>query len=780
MKFPRITAWRAVWVTAASIVVVGLAAPFFDADGFKEHIRQSLSEALGREIELGEVHLDLFSGPGFSVDRVVIYDEPGAGIEPFAYVESLDARVSLASLWTRRLRFSSLKLVNPSINLVRPDGGQWNVLPLVGRTAGAPADVPLPEIEVSGGRINFKFGNVKSIFYLSHASIDISPPSPRGGDWSVRFEGVPARTDRVAPAYGAFRARGRWRPDPVTGGTVDISLELERSSLGEVVRLLHGHDIGVHGQVSARAHLTGPVSDIRVQGRLEISDVHRWDLMPPYTGFWPFDCTGRLDLIGQTLDLDTAPGQQIGFDVRASEFLRRPRWAATVSLHSVPIGQAVTLAREMGLPVPERLEASGKLTGVIGYSPNSGIAGVFGADDVSVRAPETPELKLAHAELVIGSDSIRLTPVAVAFSSSPLGRLEGEYFWRSQTFDTVLTARSAPITATAAAARLVGGAPLLEQWSKGTWRGLVRYQKRSESDQGQWSGVLDVEDAEVSIDGLAEPVVLESARISLREPGIVLDRIRGHAGEVEFTGDYRLVPAASHPHHFRLKAASVSGPALEALLAPTLRRDESFLRRALRLGRTRVPAWLASRRADIAFQIGELNDTPLPLRNVRGHILWNGAGADIAGFSAQSGGLSVTGDIFVNLRGSVPVYRLEGDFRNRRWAGGEWEGGGVLDTSGMGAAMVKNLRGKIDFSGRSVELPGERFSTISGRCALMPSGQEKPVLKLSDLAATAGGEVLQGQGAADAEGNVHLELGAGPRALRLTGTLWPLKLEARP
>lgn len=780
MKRPRISVWRLVWVTAAAIVVAGVVAPFLDAGGFKEHIRQSLREALGREVELGDVHLNLFSGPGFSVDRVVIHDEPGAGIEPFAYVESLDARVSLASLWTRHLRFSSLTLVNPSINLVRPEGGQWNVLPLVGRTAGAAAGTPLPDIEVSGGRINFKFGDTKSIFYVSNASIDISPPSSQGGGWSVRFEGVPARTDRVAPAYGAFRARGRWQPDPATGGAVDISLELERSSLGEAIRLLHGHDIGVHGQVSARARLTGPVSDIHVEGRLEVSDVHRWDLMPPYTGFWPFDCTGRLDLIGQTLDLDTAPGQQIGLAVRASEFLRQPRWAATVSLHSAPIEQAVTLAREMGLPVPEKLEAAGKLTGVIGYSPNSGVAGMLGADDVSVRAPDAPELKLAHGELVVDNDSVRLTPAAVAFASSPLGRLEGEYSWRSQTFDAVLTTRSAAITTTAAAARLVGGAPLLEQWSNGTWRGLVRYQKRSEADQGQWSGVLDIENAEVSIDGLAEPVVLESARISLREPGIVLDRIRGHAGEVEFTGDYRLVPTASRPNRFRLKAASVSGPALEALLAPTLRRDESFLRRALRLGRTRVPGWLASRRADISFQIGEMDGTPLPLRNVRGRILWTGAGADIAGFSAQTGGLSITGDLSVNLRGSAPVYRLEGDFRNRKWAGGDWEGGGVLDTSGMGAALVKNLKAELDFSGHSVELSGERFSTVSGHCALAPSGQGKPVLKLSDVAVTAGGDVLQGQGATDAAGNVHLELGAATRALRLTGTLWPLKLEARP
>ncbi|MGE5489627.1 MAG: AsmA family protein [bacterium] len=776
MKRPRITPWRLVLAAIACIVIAGVALPLLDAGGFRDSVRQSLREALGRDVELGDVHLDLFSGPGFSVKRVVIYDEPSAGIEPFAYVESLEARVSLASLWTRQLEFASLTLINPSLNLVRPEEGRWNFLPLLERTAGA----RLPNIQVRNGRINFKFGDTKSIFYLANASIEITPPSTRGGEWSFRFDGAPARTDRVAPAYGSLRARGRWRPGATGGGVVDVSLDLQRSSLGEAIRLLHGHDIGVHGQVSARARLTGPVSNIGITGRLEISDVHRWDLMPPYTGFWPFDFTGRLDLSAQTLDIDTSPGQQIGFAVRASEFLAKAQWTATVTLHSAPIAQAVSLARQMGLSVPEGLEAAGDLNGDVGYSPVAGIAGVLGAENVSVRAPGAPELRFEHGELVIGNDAVRLQPTSVAIAGSPLGRLEGEYSWRSGRFDAILTARSAPIEATAGAARMVGGAPLLEQCSKGTWRGMVRYQRRSGEDRGRWSGVLEVEDAEIALDGLAAPVTLSSARISLREPGLVVDRIRGEAGGIEFTGDYRLTPEASHPHRFRLRAGAVPASDLEALLAPTLRRrDEGFLRRALRLGRTRVPEWLAARRADVSFQIAALEGAGFPIRRMRGRMRWTGPNVEISGFAVQAGGSALAGDLSINLRGSVPAYHLEADFKNRNWAGGEWEGKAVLATSGTGATLVRNLKGKIDFSGRSVEISGERFSTISGHCALAMA-ESSPVFTLTGLSATAGDEVFQGQGGTDASGVVQVELSAASRGLRLTGTLWPLKLDANP
>ena len=46
----------------------------------------------------GPVHFNLFTGPGFTVDDVTIHEDPRAGIEPFAYVGTLEARVQLLSL----------------------------------------------------------------------------------------------------------------------------------------------------------------------------------------------------------------------------------------------------------------------------------------------------------------------------------------------------------------------------------------------------------------------------------------------------------------------------------------------------------------------------------------------------------------------------------------------------------------------------------------------------------------------------------------------------------
>ena len=91
-------------------------------------------------MKLGEVRFNLFTGPGFTVSNVEIADDPSVGIEPLAYVESLEARVTLRSFFTPQLSFSNLKLKNPTVNLVKNEQGTWNFQLL--RAASGPLPGP--------------------------------------------------------------------------------------------------------------------------------------------------------------------------------------------------------------------------------------------------------------------------------------------------------------------------------------------------------------------------------------------------------------------------------------------------------------------------------------------------------------------------------------------------------------------------------------------------------------------------------------------------------------
>src|SRR5688500_7658334 len=121
----RINLKRLVLLGAGLFLVAGSAAPFIQANRFRNRVKSALETSLRRKVHIGAVHLDLFTGPGFSVKKVLIEEDPAVGVEPIASVETLSARVSLTSLWTGRLEFSSITLDEPSVNLSKDGEGPW-------------------------------------------------------------------------------------------------------------------------------------------------------------------------------------------------------------------------------------------------------------------------------------------------------------------------------------------------------------------------------------------------------------------------------------------------------------------------------------------------------------------------------------------------------------------------------------------------------------------------------------------------------------------------------
>ena len=159
----------------------------------------------------------------------------------------------------------------------------------------------LPKIEVREyGRINFKFGDTKSIFYIGNVELDAAARPGAGADWELRFSGEPARTDRAAPMFRqSVTGRGRWRPDKV-----NFDFELDKSALSDVSAMIFGRDVGIHGTVSSRLQLAGPPNNIQIAGRLQLQELHRWDQMPMKGDGWPLDFRGRLDMVSQRLEME--------------------------------------------------------------------------------------------------------------------------------------------------------------------------------------------------------------------------------------------------------------------------------------------------------------------------------------------------------------------------------------------------------------------------------------------------------------------------------------------
>ncbi len=140
LKLSRRRALAAILTVLGAFVLLGVIAPFLDGSRFGGQIKETLESTLGRKVDFEEVHFTVFSGLGFSLDNVTIGEDPRFGLEPFAFVPTLQARIRLDKLLLGEIRFSSFRLIDPSLNLVKRSDETWNAVELVQRLTAPQAN----------------------------------------------------------------------------------------------------------------------------------------------------------------------------------------------------------------------------------------------------------------------------------------------------------------------------------------------------------------------------------------------------------------------------------------------------------------------------------------------------------------------------------------------------------------------------------------------------------------------------------------------------------------
>ncbi|HEY1242669.1 MAG TPA: hypothetical protein VGF16_19040 [Bryobacteraceae bacterium] len=758
------------------IMAAGLIAPFLTADQFGKRLQASLEGALGRRVKFGKVHYNLFTGPGFSVSDVTIYEDPAIGAEPIAYIQDPGSLQVVPSLWALlrgHFEIASIRLDGASLNLSKSgpasEWGRWNFAALVNRSVMR----TIPAIHVRNGRINFKFGDTKSVFYLMNTDLDIAPPGSLGGGWTVSCEAQAARTDRPALGLGGFTLGGKWYVAPER---VDLNLQLDRAALGDLTALLRGQAGGIHGTISSRLHLAGPIDGIGILGRLTIEDVHRWDLLPPKGAGWPLDIRGRLNLTSQQLELQsTSSVVPVTVHFRASDYLARPHWAVTVNWNRFPAAPVLELARHMGAQLPPKLQLGGTIDGAIGYSGEGSFQGQLALHDTAVTIPDSPPVRFDQAYLLVDHGHVRLSPAVVHTSDQDEARIEGDYAMDENTLNLAISTDSMKVESLRAQVALAA-VPWLEQVSTGEWQGQLRYHRTAEN--AEWNGALAIAGARISVPGLADPLEIASARVRIDGPRVVLDRLDAQAGKIALAGEYRYDPEAVRPHRLRLHAVQLDAADLEDELAPVLRHSPGLIARAL--GRSAVPDYLRQLKLEGSLQIDTLQLGSARLDNLRARLLWDVTRVDLTAIQAHMEHASVAGALEVNLRGRSPAYTFTGKLSGLGWQSGTLDAEGTLETSGTASQLLANLKSDGTFNGTGLDFGTlAPWRSASGTYALSWI-QASPRIRLSDLRLRTEDETYTGRGATQEDGRLLIVLTNGAREMRMTGTLASVRVDDTP
>jgi AsmA-like protein len=589
------------WMVAAAVIVLLLFLLRPGASRLKSRIAGSITAAVQRRVEIGDVHIRLLPRPGFDLDNVMVYDDPSFGAEPMLRASEVTADLRLISLFHGRLEIARLDLTEPSLNLVHGVNGRWNLEALLERSArsslaptgkaGAEIRPGFPYIEGSSGRINFKIGQEKKAYALTNADFALWQDSENA--WGMRLKAQPFRSDMNLSDTGTLRVDGTWqRAASVHEIPLQFSLEWNRPQLGQLTKLLTGADKGWRGTVQFQATLTGLPAQLQLSADAFIQDFRRYDI----TSGDPLRLTAHCDSQYSAADHEF---HQL--------FCHGPVGAGYVTLHgdlglpgshrydldlmaqNVPAGSLAALAERAKKSIPEDLTAEGALAGSLAIRRNGP-----GNQMQLLGSGEIAGLRLASA-----SNKAEFEPVSVPFvmtsgrlptiaeSSKPRRTSEdpavpnGGPFLEFGPFPVAMGRASAPtvqgwinfsgynvslkgeveVARAMRVARLFG-IPALTAAVEGTAQadlqlaGLWTGWASPSASPPRFNGTARLRNVRVNVRGTDGPLEINSADLQLLPDAVRLARLNASAAHALWTGSLELLRGCGTPSdcavHFSL------------------------------------------------------------------------------------------------------------------------------------------------------------------------------------------------------------------------------------
>jgi hypothetical protein len=375
------------WLALALLAFV-LAAlivpPWISVNSYRSRITQLMAASLGRPVRLSSVEIRLLPRPAFVLTDLTVEEDPEYGAEPVLHANTVTASIRLLSLWRGRLEIDTISVDEASLNLVRTEGGRWNLDSLF-RTAAAHAGSgvggaepdsqrkpPLPYLEATNSRINIKNGVEKLPFSLVSAEISFWEEKPDG--WRLRLRGQPARTDLSLDLADTGEVRleaSVRRAAELRQMPVHLDLEWRNAQLGQLTRLVIGSDPGWRGDLTGELHLDGTADAAQIKTRLRATGVHRAEFAPAAPMDFDANCGFVYHHFERALEGLICDSPLGDGHIRLAGDLPAPGGTPhfSVELDRIPVAAGLDALRTVRSDLGPGLEAKGTISGKIAYAP---------------------------------------------------------------------------------------------------------------------------------------------------------------------------------------------------------------------------------------------------------------------------------------------------------------------------------------------------------------------------------------------------------------------------
>jgi AsmA protein len=239
-------ALKIVGIVVVVLLLIAIALPFLiNVNSFRPKLESELTEALGREVKVGNLSLSILSG-SVSAEDLSIADDPAFSKDPFIRAKALKVGVEVMPLiFSKKLHVTDITLDKPEIALLRDAAGKWNFSSLGNKSAATPKppsapsstpDLSVSKLDVKDGRLSVNRANssIKPHVYdnVDVSVRDFSPTSqfpftitadlPAGGTAKLDGKAGPINSSDVAasPIEAQINVKGL---DLTASGFVDPS-----------------------------------------------------------------------------------------------------------------------------------------------------------------------------------------------------------------------------------------------------------------------------------------------------------------------------------------------------------------------------------------------------------------------------------------------------------------------------------------------------------------------------------------------------------------------------
>ena len=417
--------------TVLVLVVLAVAALLLvDVNQFRPQIQSTLSEALGRDVTVGKLHVAVWSG-SLDADDIRIGDDPAFGQQPFVSAKSLELGVRLWPLLLHReLHITSLSLQQPQVRLLQKSDGSWNFAKF-GGAAGASA--AKPTAAAAGQPLTFSVDQLR----INNGSIELQ----RAAGGARQYRDVQLSADHVGLGVafpfsmsaaiaggGSLKIDGKLGPwDAANAVLTPVDAHLVMKNLDLVgAGLMTGAD-GVGGILDIDTHIVSDKGVLQSKGHIDARKLKLVAAGSPSPQPLSVDYQASYKLSGRTGSIEHSTLGSGGAKLSLSgDFDNRQKTMQLnlrISGKQLPIDDLQPLLPVFGVVLPQNsrlsggsltvdLRATGPLDALVisgpvsldntrlaGYSLGSKLGGALSL--AGIKAPQDTVIRHAQASLKI-------------------------------------------------------------------------------------------------------------------------------------------------------------------------------------------------------------------------------------------------------------------------------------------------------------------------------------------------------------------------------------------